>query len=98
MASSQYKMAVEAVLNLLNAEDPSLDDIMKYYVIITQKKYKNININFINKIKLYIEFRQTGLPHKEAFVMAHDSVQGLLYGKYSKTNTRLRNKLAARLK
>ncbi len=97
MVSSQYKMALTAVVNLLHAEDPPLDKIIEYYQIISQKKLNINKHNLINLIKVYIDYRQTGIPHKEAVVIARNIALGL-DNKFCKTKSRLRNKLAERKK
>ena len=96
MASNKYTTATEAIVNLLNHEDPPLEKIIEYHNILCQKKNPNKKANLIPKIAIYIELRQSGYGHSEAFYMAHETVRGCLYGKYSKTNIRLHKKLAER--
>ncbi len=93
MASRQYKISL---INLLQGEDPSLDKIIQYYQLISQKKLQ-INLTFINLIEAYIYYRQAGFPHQEAVVMARHIALGV-DNKFCKTKKRLKNKLAARLK
>ena len=96
MASDKYNTATEAILNLIIHDDPPLDKIIEYHKIICQKKNPNKKMTLIPKIAIYIELRQKGYEHNEAFCMAHDTIRGSIYGKYGQTNARLQKKLAER--
>ncbi len=94
----EYLKAVYALHHLISTDDPPLDKIIEYYKIISSKKLIDKNSTLTPKIALYIELRQAGYLHREAVVMAHDAIKGILYGKYGNTVMRLRAKLAERKK